>query len=444
MRKIELEMPVVGRDLIGREDWVQLFIDNFVNMPKRTGAYQYALVAPRRTGKTSILMETFNRLFYQRPSGDQLIPLFFNLEEMLISGQIDAFPEYYLLELYSCIFNFRLGKRVYSYQDLNMSKALELSKTYGYHDFLTQTLEMMEYKFSCLAPFPFQLNGVTDEFLDTLIGRGDFVLTSSGYKCLEFNIAANIGGLHLPFWAVPYFENPIILRFLKENHIKIKDRDVIDIFLEHLVAAAGETLTITGSQLNIAIVAKKRGEAPGETNEPDDIEITINRRYAETLYRLDKKLPGSMIFCDFDDLTVRDDGLYHEDQPVHVLVESYEGAVPPEIMHLFKTRRICLFNGPVTGLMSNKLNLALLSEHEDSPLYNEAEREAIKTYIPWTRKILPSETFYKGEKIQLVDFIRQNREQLVMKPAVGYGGEGVAVGKYTSQNQWETVLQTAL
>jgi tyrocidine synthetase-3 len=289
-----------------------------------------------------------------------------------------------------------------------------------------------------------QLDGVTDEFLHTLMGRGDFVIASNGYKCLEFNIAGNIGGIHLPFLAFPYFENPVILRFLKESQIKIKNRDVIDAFLEHLVSTAGETLTITGSRLNIAIVAKKRSEAPGQTNEPDEIEIAINQRYEKTLGQLNRKWQGRVIFCDFDDLVVRGEGLYYRDQPVHVLVETYEGAVPPEILHLFKIRRICLFNGPVTGLMSNKLNLALLSEHEDSPLFNEAEREAIKAYIPWTRKIITSETFYQGKKIRLVDFIRRSREQLVMKPAVGYGGEGVAVGQYTSQDQWETVLQSAL
>jgi hypothetical protein len=145
MRKIELERPVVGRELIGREEWVDLFIDNFVNKPKRTGPYQYALVAPRRTGKTSILMETFNRLFHQRPAGDELIPLYFNLEEILEADIMDAFPELYLLQLYAGIINFRLGKEVYSYRNLKMAEALELSKTHGYHDFLTRALDMMEY-----------------------------------------------------------------------------------------------------------------------------------------------------------------------------------------------------------------------------------------------------------------------------------------------------------
>jgi hypothetical protein len=145
MRTIELETPVVGENLIGREEWVQRFIDNVVDKPKNLGAYQYALVAPRRTGKTSILLETFNRLFYQGPVGEELIPLIFNLEEMLIFSPIDVFPETYLLQLYACLINFRLGKEVYSYRNLKMPEALELSKTHGFHDFLIETLDMMEY-----------------------------------------------------------------------------------------------------------------------------------------------------------------------------------------------------------------------------------------------------------------------------------------------------------
>ncbi|UCH93974.1 MAG: hypothetical protein JSV88_27410 [Candidatus Aminicenantes bacterium] len=154
MRFIELESPVVGRELIGREEWVHLFIDNFVNKPKRTGPYQYALVAPRRTGKTSILMETFNRLFHQRPAGDELIPLYFNLEEILKAGPIDTFPERYLLQLYAGIINFGLGKEVYSYRNLEMPEALELSKVHGFHDYLTRTLHMMEYDRSLPGGFP--------------------------------------------------------------------------------------------------------------------------------------------------------------------------------------------------------------------------------------------------------------------------------------------------
>jgi predicted AAA+ superfamily ATPase len=153
MKAIQLNAPVVGENLIGREEWVELFIKNVVDKPKNIGADQYALVAPRRTGKTSILMETYNRLFYRRPVGDDLIPLFFNLEEILRADPIDTFPERYLLQLYACIINFRIGKKVYSYEDLEMPEAIELSKTHGFHDFLTRTLDMMKYDRS-IGGFP--------------------------------------------------------------------------------------------------------------------------------------------------------------------------------------------------------------------------------------------------------------------------------------------------
>ena len=145
MRAINLTAPVVGQNLIGRDDWVELFIDNFVNKPKRTGAEQYALVAPRRTGKTSILLETYNRLFYKIAADEEIIPLYFNLEEILVLDSIDVFPVRYLLQLYACIFNFRLGEKIYTFQNLDIPGALELSKVHGFHDFLTRTLKMMEY-----------------------------------------------------------------------------------------------------------------------------------------------------------------------------------------------------------------------------------------------------------------------------------------------------------
>ena len=215
------------------------------------------------------------------------------------------------------------------------------------------------------------------------------------------------------------------------------------------MGTARETLTHLDHRLNIAMAAspdpnRKAGKQPAESGKIAETERHLKKIYAKTLHQVDQHYQGNIIFCDFDDLAVRGDSLYYHDQPVHILVESSEGAVPPEILNLFKARRLCLFNGPVTGLLSNKLNLALLSEHEDSSCFSEEERQAIKTFIPWTRKILPSETSYHGQSIQLIDFIRRNREQLVIKPAVGYGGQGVALGKNTPVNSWETVLQKAL
>jgi amino acid adenylation domain-containing protein len=283
-----------------------------------------------------------------------------------------------------------------------------------------------------------QMRGITDDRLKSLLARGDFVLTGAGFKCLEYNIAANIGGLHLPLWEPYYYENPIIARFLKEHRVNTDNTDTIAVFFEHLVSEASRRLSNTDGILHTAIAV------PGDRE--NNRQSHLNRVYAETLQRLLPGVEGSVFFCDFRQLTVNDDTLYCNKKRIDILIETYGGTVPPEILELCEKQRIVLFNGPVTGLLSNKLNLALLSEHEDSHLFNSKEKEAINSYIPWTRKIAPVSTYFKDkrEKIQLIDFIRLNREQLVIKPAVGFGGEGVYIGKNTGADKWEQILRHAL
>ena len=41
--------------------------------------------------------------------------------------------------------------------------------------------------------------GVTDAHLQRVLSRCDFILSKSGWKCLEFNINTNLGGFDLPF-----------------------------------------------------------------------------------------------------------------------------------------------------------------------------------------------------------------------------------------------------
>jgi hypothetical protein len=296
-----------------------------------------------------------------------------------------------------------------------------------------------------------QLKGHTDGFIDSLMGRGDFVLTLSGFKCLEYNISANVGGMQVPVWEYLYLTNPVVSQFLQEHRIKVNNKNLLSVFLDYVGKTALTTLEDANSDrtLNIAIVS------PGYQYQEDTASGTetsgsgLNELYKETLQRVDGGvLKGSVIQCDFNHLQVIDDFLYHKYKDkrsrISILIELYGGVVPPEIMEVFKSGHITLFNGPVTGLLSNKLNLALLSEHEDSTLFSDEEKRMIKTYIPWTRKILPVKTMYRGKQVQLMDFISANKENFVLKPAVGYGGERIFIGKFTPQEEWEKWVKVAI
>jgi uncharacterized circularly permuted ATP-grasp superfamily protein len=129
---------------------------------------------------------------------------------------------------------------------------------------------------------------------------------------------------------------------------------------------------------------------------------------------------------------------------VHVLVEKYGGIVPPAFAKAYKAGNVIIYNGHITGLMSNKFNLAVLSENQDSHIFTREERDIIKGHIPWTRKISPGETTFGGKKINLEDFIRSNREQLVLKPSIGFGGKEVHIGQNMNETRWKQVVKTAI
>jgi uncharacterized circularly permuted ATP-grasp superfamily protein len=53
-------------------------------------------------------------------------------------------------------------------------------------------------------------------------------------------------------------------------------------------------------------------------------------------------------------------------------------------------------------------------------------------------------TTYHGHSIELVDFVRQNRTRLVLKPNDDYGGRGLYFGPQLHEREWESAIETAL
>ncbi|MCP5103468.1 MAG: circularly permuted type 2 ATP-grasp protein [bacterium] len=287
----------------------------------------------------------------------------------------------------------------------------------------------------------YSLLGCTDEHIRGLFGRGDFILSSSGMKCVEYNIASNIGGWQTPVWRDMYLQDPTIKRFIEEYDIKtVKDRDIMTVLLTLLIDNGIAKLSDGVEELNVAIVAEGRPQ----TGPADASEEYLARLYKDILESRYYGLSGEVIFCDYPHLNVKNNRLFLKEKRVRSLVEFYGGTVPMTILSAFMAGELLLYNGPFTTLTMSKLNIALLSENEDSPLFNNREQEIIKKHIPWTRKIRDIDTFYKGRKVGLLEFIRSNRADLVIKPGGGLGGVDVSVGRYLSQASWEKALEEGI
>ena len=71
-------------------------------------------------------------------------------------------------------------------------------------------------------------------------------------------------------------------------------------------------------------------------------------------------------------------------------------------------------------------------------LVQDAERQVIAETIPWTRVLREGRAEYGDWVVDLLAFVSDNRERLVIKPASDYGGHGVSLGMETSPGRTGT------
>lgn len=114
------------------------------------------------------------------------------------------------------------------------------------------------------------------------------------------------------------------------------------------------------------------------------------------------------------------------------------------IVRALRDKAVCMSNAFSAKLMAKKASFTLLSDERHAHLYDAAELASIEAHIPWTRKVSERRTNYHGQSIDLVPFIMENRDKLVLKPNDEYGGKGVVIGWETSAEHWGEVLQHAL
>jgi uncharacterized circularly permuted ATP-grasp superfamily protein len=64
--------------------------------------------------------------------------------------------------------------------------------------------------------------------------------------------------------------------------------------------------------------------------------------------------------------------------------------------------------------------------------------------VPWTRLVRAERSDYRGDEIDLLEFVTTNRNRLVLKPNDDYGGHGITIGWNADESTWASALDQAL
>ena len=114
-----------------------------------------------------------------------------------------------------------------------------------------------------------------------------------------------------------------------------------------------------------------------------------------------------------------------------------------DLLRAIQERSVFITNSPSCKLLFKKASLAFLSDEQNTHVFDDEQQQAIRDYIPWTRVVTDRMTFYDGREIDLVPFIAENRERLVLKPNDDFGGRGVVLGWECDDTGWQEALKNA-
>ena len=130
-------------------------------------------------------------------------------------------------------------------------------------------------------------------------------------------------------------------------------------------------------------------------------------------------------------------------EPVHLVYRRalLEDLPEGDLIAAARDRRAAVVNPFRARVANNKKLFALLADPRFAHLVEDAERQVIAETIPWTRVLREGRAAYGDWVVDLLAFVSDNRERLVLKPASDYGGHGVSLGMETSQADWDRLIE---
>ncbi|HEX4621766.1 MAG TPA: hypothetical protein VH208_09395, partial [Myxococcaceae bacterium] len=276
---------------------------------------------------------------------------------------------------------------------------------------------------------------------ETLVGRGDFINTPQGFKCIEFNFTPNVGGWEAGVVATHLRGVQALTSFLAEQPETLCFTDPIARLLHYIFDIAPAAVIATGA-LNVVFVIHEVAQEEFATG--PGFELSGRTLQAAAAAAASAGSLTAVHFCRYAELATRNDRVYFGETQIHAIVELDDSRRPPAIYQAFKRGGVLILDGPLGRLASTKLNLALAWELAAAWLLTDDEERELFEVFPWTRQVLPGIVGFRGEQVAFAEFLARRREQLVLKREDSSGGKGVWLGRDTRAADWESLSRHAL
>ena len=267
----------------------------------------------------------------------------------------------------------------------------------------------------------------------SVTARLDSFLTDQTYQFVELNAECPAGIAYQDVAAEIFYALPLMREFTQQHRVTRMycRQNMLDALIEIYERVRGR-----GEKPQIAIVDYK--------GLPTQREFELFKEFFEAS-------GYSTTIADPRQLELREGKLHHGDFRIDLvyrrvltteLLEKVDECRP--FLEAYKTGAAVFVNSFRTKYVHKKMLFGVLTDERHQHYFSNAEQEAIRRSVPWTRRVEDAKTTYAGQEIDLLQFLRARRDTLVLKPNDDYGGHGIYIGWESDESAWDRAIEDAL
>ena len=268
------------------------------------------------------------------------------------------------------------------------------------------------------------------------LSRADLYLDDTGFRLMEFNMSAALGGIDTVRLMRTMLEQPFMAKFAAEHNL-----GYVDTYIEVAETLRAECGFPAGSTPFVAFC-----DWPASFV---NIEPELHKN-AAALTRLGMQ----SIACHLGQLRVDENfdvwlGEHHVDVIYRVFLmedlldPSGPGLIEP-VLSAAERGKVRIFSPMDAELYGSKGALALLSDEANRGLFTTEELDCLDRLLPWTRMVRPGPVTVDGRSVLLEEYALSAREELILKPVMLHGGAGVTPGWLTDPDDWAALVKESM
>jgi hypothetical protein len=270
---------------------------------------------------------------------------------------------------------------------------------------------------------------LSTDYKDYIVNsRLDMYFDNENFKILEINSGCIAAG-----WEPSLFKYMFNIKTYEDEEYEHKSAYLI--YLKYILENSLKNKKSNGDTINIFISVRKDLKFDISL-----IEEKVFNPFAEKM-GLKCKLMSDI----YNNTNEKNGNLFYKDTQIDTILWMEEMNVP-DSFYILQNKKV--FYSPTSLwniIIANKSALALARKEAENGSFSNEENELVLNSVLWGEKLIKNKkVIYDNKKYDLIELIKNNKDNFILKPTNGWQGDDVYINRYINQKDFEIILNNSL